>query len=152
MFPTISAIEIQNPIVDYEHENESDLFTASARLSQDRAVIREKWNSLSMAAMEVAASVNPYIPDLPIGSVILAVEAASWIRQGVDIRPRLKDSSTGKFRMIDTGSQITATCKGPGDKLDNSVKLVAVNGSRIDTYGIRKIEVKIENKLPYGPH
>ena len=56
------------------------------------------------------------------------------------------DDSTGIHRLLDTGSQISITCKGPEDKIDHSLKLVAVNGSKIDTFGIKTIEVKIGRK------
>ena len=48
--------------------------------------------------------------------------------------------------MIDSGSQISVTRRRPGDKLDNSLRLVAVNGLKISTYGVREIEVKINRK------
>ena len=48
--------------------------------------------------------------------------------------------------MIDTGSMITATVRRPEDKPDNSVRLVAVNGSTIQTYGTRRLHVKIGRK------
>ena len=38
------------------------------------------------------------------------------------------------------------TRRRPGDKLDNSLRLVAVNGSKISTYGVREIAVKIGRK------
>ena len=41
---------------------------------------------------------------------------------------------------------LSATARKPGDKIDNSVRLVAVNGSSIPTYGIREIELKINRK------
>ena len=147
MFPSISSIEIQKPNVQTEHEPESDFyFNSEARWCQELAEVRSNWYNLSVAAMEIAAEVDPYEPSLPVGSVIPAVEAASWVRKGVDIRPRLRDSATGQFRLIDTGAQITATCRGPNDVVSNTVKLVAVNGSKINTYGVRNIVVKINRK------
>ena len=63
-----------------------------------------------------------------------------------DIRPRLIDKKSGEARLLDSGSQITVTKKRPGDKIDNSIRLVAVNGTKIDTFGIREIEVKLGRK------
>ena len=85
---------------------------------------------------------------LPVGEVISAAEALGWNKsqQGVDIRPRLVDKATKVARLIDTGSMITATAKGPDDKVDESIKLVAVNGSEIKTYGVKEIQVKIGRK------
>ena len=87
--------------------------------------------------MTVAASVNPYESDLPEGTVVRAIDALDWSvgRRNCDIRPRLYDKSSGKNRLVDSGSQITVTTKNPDDKPDSSIKLVAVNGSRIETFG-----------------
>ena len=87
-------------------------------------------------------------PDVPIGQVIPSIEAVDWHKKGlnVDIRPRLIDSSTGEARLLDSGAQLSATVRGPNDKLDESVKLVAVNGSRIPTYGSRELVIKMGRK------
>ena len=65
-----------------------------------------------------------------------AFQAVHWPEglQNVDLRPHLWDAALQEFLLIDSGSQITATCKRPGDKIDNSVRLIVVNGSRINTY------------------
>ena len=81
-----------------------------------------------------------------VGKVIPSVGAVDWARaHDVDIRPRLVEPS-GEVRLIDSGSQISVTKRLPEDKLDNSLRLVAVNGSKIQTYGIRQIAVKINRK------
>ena len=110
--------------------------------------VRENWDKLTISALQVAANVDPFEKDVPIGTEIPFVSAVDWkIGAGnCDIRPRLLDKSTGQFRLIDSGSQITATARQPGDKLDNSIKLIAVNGSRISTYGVRELEIKIGRK------
>ena len=86
--------------------------------------------------------------NLQIGEIIPSIEAVDWVNghRNVDIRPRLVDSSSGEARLLDSGAQLSATQRRPEDKLDNSVNLVAVNGSRIPTYGIRKLVVKIGRK------
>ena len=103
---------------------------------------------MTLAAFEVAAKVDPFAENLPVGVEIPAIDAAGWTKghRSVDIRPRLVDNSTGQARLIDSGAQLTATCKRPEDKEDDSVRLIAVNGSKIQTYGVRKIEVKIGRK------
>ena len=98
-----------------------------------------------VSALEVAKSVNPYESDLPEGTVIPAVSAVDWLvgQRNCDIRPRLMDKSTGISRLLDSGSQISVTRKEENDKIDPSFKLVAVNGSKIPTYGVKEITVKI---------
>ena len=114
-----------------------------------RVDIQNKWNNLVVAAMTVAQEVNPFSPDLPVGSVIRAIDAVGWSNghRNCDIRPRLVDKASGEARLIDSGSQISVTKRKPGDKIDNSIRLIAVNGSRIETYGVRNIEVKLGRKL-----
>ena len=81
-----------------------------------------------------------------LGKIIPSVGAVDWARaHDVDIRPRLVEPS-GEARLVDSGSQISVTKRLPGDKLDNSLRLVAVNGSKINTYGVRTIPVKINRK------
>ena len=125
MFPRIGSIEIQNDSsisITTENESELDLFQARQCQNSD-------WNNKIVAAIEQASNVNPY-NSIPLGSVIPTVDAVDWSGQG-DIRPRLWDKEAGLFRLIDSGSMISATTKLPSDKEDKSVKLVAVNGSSI---------------------
>ena len=133
-----------------EVENESDYFISSTEVRQCQKVeqIRAGWDKLVVAAMTVAEAVNPFESDLPAGTIIPAVNAVDWLKgnRNCDIRPRLVDKSSGEARLLDSGSQISITAKKPEDKIDNSFRLVAVNGSKIDTYGIRNIEVKINRK------
>ena len=86
--------------------------------------------------------------DLPVNTVVKAVDALDWKmgQRGCDVRPRLLDKSTGVNRLLDSGSQISVTSKRPEDKIDNSFKLIAVNGSKIQTYGVRSVDVKIGRK------
>ena len=98
--------------------------------------------------MTVASAVNPFEKDLPFGTVVPSVNVLDWQvgQQNCDLRPRLVDKSTGEARMIDTGSMITATKRLPGDQRDQNLKLLAVNGSEIETYGLRKIQFQINRK------
>ena len=100
-----------------------------------------------MSALEIASTVDPYRDDLPDGTIVRAVDAAAWSRgRNVDIRPRLHDNSTGTDRLVDSGSQISVIKKSPQDKVDPTLRLIAVNGSKIDTYGVKELVVKIGRK------
>ena len=139
MFPSLNAIEIQNPVIETEtHQESDDLFqAATSRQSPSFSVapIQRDWNQLVVSALEVANNVNPYSPDLPVGTVIRAIDAVGWSGPGhrnCDIRPRLVDKTTGEVRLLDSGSQITVTKKKPGDKKDDKISLIAVNGTKID--------------------
>ena len=147
-------MKIQNSL-DTTEETESNFIEAEARQSH-MAKIRNSWAKFTIASLS-RGSGEHRLPDpfrvgeeyAQVGVVVPTVDA---VRKGAlfgpncDIRPRLFDKSTNQFRLIDTGSMITATAKKPGDKVDNTFRLVAVNGSQITTYGVREIIVKIGRK------
>ena len=146
MFPTISTIEY-TPASLHEETDESEFSfpTANARRSQ----IAERWGQTVSAALEIASLVNPFESDLPEGVVIPAIEAMNWSvgMRNCDVRPRLVDKSSGEARLIDSGAMISAAKRRPSDKLDDSMRLVAVNGSKINTYGTREISFNIGRKV-----
>ena len=126
---------------------QSDLFISEeTRLSQIE--ISNQWNQAVQSALEIASFVNPYEADVPEGTEVSAVDARRWSELGRqdDLRPRLVDQSTGEARLIDSGAMVSAARKLPGDKKSDTVKLIAVNGSKIETYGIRTLEFKINRK------
>ena len=133
-------MEIQVDNVNlYQDRPESSSFMQS-RLSQISQVQAE------ISSIRIQSDSG--LPDLPLGVEIPAVDAVGWKNghRAVDIRPRLVDKSTKVARLIDTGAQLSATVRLPGDQVDNSVRLIAVNGSKIQTYGTRNIELKIGRK------
>ena len=105
-------------------------------------------NPLRVAAMSMDRSEFKLEPSkLPLGSIVPSVEALHWTQKSdCDIRPRLVDKSTGQARLIDSGSMISVTTRRPEDKVDQSIRLIAVNGSQIEAYGVRNIEYKINRK------
>ena len=137
-------MEIQNHCVETEKSGVSDYFLQNeVRQSQTK----ESWDKLVVAALSVANSIDPFQADIPEGTVISALEAKCWsLGRNCDIRPRLHDKSSGIDRLVDSGSQISVTRKGPNDKIDHSLKLVAVNGTKIDTYGVKTLQIKIGRK------
>ena len=133
----------------YEIEDSSpeSFISTDVRQSHEK-VVTNNWNQLIVSALEVAAEVDPYQKEIPVGTVIRAVDALNWKpgQKQCDIRPRLLDKSTGINRLVDSGSQISVTKKGPEDQLDESLRLIAVNGSKINTYGIKDISIKMGRK------
>ena len=78
-------------------ENESDFFHSPARIRQSQlAVIQNNWNGKVVAALAVASKVNPYKSDIPVGTVVPAIDAVDWQVANCDVRPRLIDKSTGE--------------------------------------------------------
>ena len=87
--------------------------------------IKEAWETAVKQAAEVAANTN-----------VLA---------GHDQRPYLVDPVLGHL-LVDSGSAVTVWPPEPGDKVDNSKQLRAVNGSRLKCYGFKNIAVRINRK------
>ena len=111
-------MEIQ-PDISVETENESDLFIPEAKVRQSQvAAIQSFWNTKVANAVEEACQVDPFENNLPEGVVVPTIDAVDWTkgRRSCDIRPRLWDAASKKFRLIDSGSMITATRRLPGDK------------------------------------
>ena len=90
-------MEIQKVLSSNEAtENESDFVVTEVRSSHSNSEEIKNWDRNVIAALELASRVNPFIPNLPIGSVIPTVDAVNWAGQG-DVRPRLKDKSTASL-------------------------------------------------------
>ena len=132
LFPQIDSLEIYSDFKLQDQQALSSLsFSASPRQSQIEAKVR--FEAMTLAAVQVAADIDPFESDLPVGVEIPTIDAVDWVkgRRGVDIRPRVVDTSTGQSRLLDSGAQLSATCRVEGDVPDDSVNLIAVNGSKI---------------------
>ena len=127
MFPQLESLEIYSDNYSLRQESESHSFQSVQSNAEITIGSIEKFES----------------------EVIPTIEAVKMWTEGrnFDLRPRLVDSATGEARLLDSGAQISATKRRPGDKLDTSVNLVAVNGSKINSYGVRELEVKINRKM-----
>ena len=130
-------MEIYPDIVEAETEIEPSLLFQNLSTSQSQKI---EWYDGTIASIQRAAffdpnpTLNVFESDLPVGTIVQSVDAVGW-RPGfrnVDVRPRLIGSD-GQARLIDSGAMITATRKLSDDKVDNTVNLIAVNGSRIKT-------------------
>ena len=77
-----------------------------------------------------------------------AFQAMGWDpgQQGVDLRPHLWDPKADRFMLVDSGSQCCAWPPDPGDKVDPTITLKAVNGTRLKSYGIKEVDIKLGRK------
>ena len=124
--------------IDIKKESDSNYFRTPSRSIP-------KLESIQIGSIKLDPNKSDF-KSLPPGIVIPTLDAVGWNNPEVDIRPRLVDKSSGKARLIDSGAQISATPRRLGDVEDLSINLVAVNGSRIKTFGIRDIVLKIGRK------
>ena len=117
--------------------------------SENKSEIQNDWNRRVAEEINEIASINPYLPDLPIGEEIQALEAVAWVngpRRGVDCRPKVFDGQSRTWKLCDSGSMVTVIKKGPDDILDQSRILQAVNGSAIKCYGKKTIQIRLGRK------
>ena len=81
-----------------------------------------------------------------IPSALCAAEVQTWSNDKVDFRPHLYDPQLDQFILVDSGSQCSAWPPDPGDQVDSSLVLKAVNHTRMKCFGYKEIEVKIGRK------
>ena len=81
-----------------------------------------------------------------IGEEISSLEAVNDPDLDTDFRPRVYDNITKQWTLLDSGACISCTPKDPGDKIDPTFRLRAVNGHSIPTFGTKKIEIRIGRK------
>ena len=78
MFPKINAMEIQDGF-KFEEEIESDyLFQASSRPNPLQEA-KIDYDMGVLAALEIAAEIDPYASDLEVGVEVPAVDAVGWV-------------------------------------------------------------------------
>ena len=80
-----------------------------------------------------------------IGDEISSIEAVNPELQN-DTRPRFFDNVTKTWTLLDSGSCVSCIPRNTKDKLDPKVKLRAVNGQSIPTYGSAVVTIRIGRK------
>ena len=80
--------------------------------------------------------------------IIPSHEAAifSIQNQDVDVRPRFFDNHSNSWFLVDTGAQVSCCAPSPDDKVDPSIVLEAVDGSRMPCYGTKTLTFRIGRK------
>ena len=114
-------MEIQTDMIYKEQPDSAFLFQASPRPDPFHEA-KQNYELGVIAAMEIAANI-----DLEQGIEVSAAEVRDWVsgHRNVDIHQRLVDKTSGQSRLKDSGAQISAAAKKPGDKIDNSVNSIS---------------------------
>ena len=128
-FEEISEIYKLND--DIESESESSYLQDSQGWSQISSVQREGQSLFTN-------------PESQVGQID-KIEAAGD-SENSDLRPHYFDPVLKQSFLVDSGSQVTALPPDPGDIEDKSVRLRAVNGTIIKTYGFKEFSLKINRK------
>ena len=82
----------------------------------------------------------------PPSDFFTALEAANMSGQDWDMRPHLLDKNTNSYVLLDSGAAVSAYPPDPGDQVDPSVVLKAVNGTKLKCYGYKDVDIKIGRK------
>ena len=85
-------------------------------------------------------------PKYKVGSEVSSIEAVNDPKLNSDFRPRVFDNITKSWTLLDSGSCVSCTPKGPDDKIDPTFRLRAVNGQSIPTFGTQMVKVRIGRK------
>ena len=82
---------------------------------------------------------------------VSAAEAAKLQTEDADLdmRPYIFDGNSKQHCLWDSGSQVCAWPPDPGDKVDQSMTLKAVNGSKLVCYGVKEVKIRTDmGQLP----
>ena len=153
--------EIQEMVDINVLENDYDPVISEIRWCREKIPrkppkVRDKWHQ-SYALPEDTYINRPKITskerDSPhtykSGDSISAIEAIGAMDgnfHGFDVRPKVFDNITKKFVLLDSGSCVSCYPAGPNDVMDPSLKLRSVNGGTIDTFGTKKMTLRIGRK------
>ena len=135
----------------------SDIVTPDVKLCQinwgiygEKPKAQEDWDFEIAKAVDSIADFHPHLPIPSNTESLWAAEYAGWRDgfQGKDIRPRIKDSITGEYILVDSGAMVSVfpRSKFPNQPLDSHVSIKAINKTTIPTYGKQKITVRIGRK------
>ena len=111
-----------------------------------KAYQNQEYHDMIKRESEKIAAFDPTQPSPP--ESLPAFQAKQWEpgEGGVDYRPHLINKATKECSLVDTGSVCTVYPPEPGDKIDPSIQLQAVNGEKMKCYGYKEIEVKMGRK------
>ena len=145
-------------LLDFNHENEPDISISSipstaiiSEVTWNQYPFKPKcqtdWENEVTNAINSIASDNPYLND-NIGDEIDAITAVNWINgaYGQDCRPKLYDSMTKAYYLLDTGAMTSCLPKQEGDKLNPTAILKTADGKSMPTYGTKKLDIQIGRK------
>ena len=144
MFQEINSIKLQDNDVELDcfsaeqcHEN-SEL---TAELSASPTI-----TLASMSAGPPQRAPEPSKSNAPPQDFYSAIEAQKMQGEDWDMRPHIHDKLSGNHILLDSGAQVSAYPPDPGDSVDSSVTLKAVNGARLKCYGYKDVKIKINRK------
>ena len=131
LYPDIEENEINEVILEENEVMESEIEFISKELSHNDTKVPE------ISVVEIDEK-----------EFVAAAEALKMQtdQEDLDMRPYLFDGNSKQYIFLDSGSQVCAWPPDPGDAVDPSVRLKAVNGSRMRCYGYKEVDIRINRK------
>ena len=127
--------EINEIAFNNNHESGQEFIEAVQSHKNSEQVLPDP--SPVVAGLQMSDSVEP-----PEGW-FSAIEAIDQGGQSWDMRPHLFDGVTKTQILLDSGAQVTAYPPDPGDVVDQSISLKAVNGTKLKCFGYKDVTVQI---------
>ena len=111
-----------------------------------KPIAQVEWERLVENALEPVANDNPYM-SIREGD-ISAIEAMnhSMGSFGLDVRPKILDKQSNSWILLDSGSAVSCIPKKKEDVMDQSLRLRAVNGNIIPTFGTEMLKIQVGRK------
>ena len=122
---------------------DDDLNDFSEERCHENLVTSAELSSFSVSSSEAVPEVSAMSAPTDFYS---AIEAEKMEGQDWDMRPHLYDKVTKQYLLLDSGAQVTAYPPDPGDTVDPTISLKAVNGSKLRCYGYKEVNVQINRK------
>ena len=126
-----------------------DSFSAEQCPKNSEIIIDSLEEVPEIAGISSPTQVDPKVSAVdPPKDFFSALEAASMRDPNLswDMRPHVMDGNSGQYILLDSGAQVSACPPDPGDPIDPSIALKAVNGSRLNCYGYKTLDIKINRK------
>ena len=129
--------------IEWSHFQSKNTWSECTR----KPVCQIQWEADVFKALEPVAEDDPY-QTLSLGEMS-AVESVNHKQGsfGMDTRPKVFDSATQSWVLIDSGSCVSCVPKSATDKEDQSYTLKSVNGGVIKTYGSKEVTLQMGRKM-----
>ena len=127
--------EIHAVLVDNELEEESETLLDDGWSHTDK-------NEVKIESIQIDSVSDNEHDDI----MYTAIEAERMNSESIDMRPCVKDKRSGQWILLDSGAAVTAIPPEPGDIPDPKVRLKAVNGTRLKSYGTKLLEIQVNRK------
>ena len=131
-FPEIhSAVLVEN-------QTEQDLSSISVERCQDSNSFSASMVSAEIGSIEISGTEVSDSDDIP-KEYFTALEAVNMSHENWDMRPHLFDKNSGDHLLLDSGAAVSCCPPEPGDTIDPSISLKAVNGAKLKCYGKKSL-------------